>query len=123
MSTSTTTGWKGLCNYCWKKKKKADDHRFPLQPQLLYLIAFLAHLSTSCSRGAFSITRCPSCGLWRQTSTPPKLLGRNNPWVVLFKNCLQNLIPSKTLVAMATKWNFLRNSLKIFPETAGAILK
>ena len=38
--------------------------------------------------------------------------------VVLFKNCSQNLIPSKTLVAMATK----RNSLKIFfSETAGPI--
>ena len=43
---------------------------------------------------------------------------------VLFKNCSQNLIPSKTLVAMATKWNFLANSLKIFSsETASRILK
>ena len=42
----------------------------------------------------------------------------------LWKNCSQNLIPSKTLVAMATKWNFLANSLKIFSsETASRILK
>ena len=34
------------------------------------------------------------------------------------------MIPSKTLVAMATKWNFLANSLKIFSsETASRILK
>ena len=51
-------------------------------------------------------------------------LGRNVTWEVLFKNCSQNLIPSKTLVAMATKWNFLANSLKIFSsETASWILK
>ena len=31
---------------------------------------------------------------------------------VLFKNCSKNLIPSKTGVAMATKWNFLSGSLK-----------
>ena len=41
-------------------------------------------------------------------------LGRNVPWEVLFKKYSQNLIPSKTLVAMATKLNFLSNSLKIF---------
>ena len=66
-----------------------------------------------------------------QVSTPPKLLGqfepnlcsRNVPLVVLFKNCLQNLIPSKTLVALATKW-ILRNSLKIFSsETASQNLE
>ena len=39
-------------------------------------------------------------------------LGRNVPWEVLFKNYSQNLIPSKTLVALATKSNFLSNSLK-----------
>ena len=50
-------------------------------------------------------------------------LGRNVPWEVLFKNCSQNMIPSKTLVAMATKLNFLSNSLKISSETAGLILK
>ena len=41
----------------------------------------------------------------------------------LFKNCSQNLIASKTLVAMATKLNFLSNSLKIFSKTADPILK
>ena len=30
-------------------------------------------------------------------------LGRNVSWEALFKTCSQNLIPSKTLVAMATK--------------------
>ena len=40
------------------------------------------------------------------------------------QNCSQNLIPSKTLVAMATKLNFLSNSLKIFSSrTVGPILK
>ena len=51
-------------------------------------------------------------------------LGRNVPWEVLFKNCSQNLIPSKTLVAMVIKWNFLSNSLKISsPGIAGPILE
>ena len=40
--------------------------------------------------------------------------GRNIPWEFLFKNCSENLIPSKTLVAMVMKCNFLSNSLKIF---------
>ena len=31
----------------------------------------------------------------------------NIPLNVLFKICSQNMIPSKTLVAMITKWNFL----------------
>ena len=43
---------------------------------------------------------------------------------ILFKNCSQNMIPSKPLVAMATKWNFPSNSLNIFSSgTAGQILK
>ena len=50
-------------------------------------------------------------------------LGRNVPKEVLFKICPQNLIPSKTLVAMATKWNFISNSLKIFGGTSGQFLK
>ena len=51
-------------------------------------------------------------------------LGRNVPKKVLFEICSQNLIPSKTLVAMATKLNFLSNSLKIFSSaTVGPILK
>ena len=94
--------------------------------------SFLAHLSTTCSRGAFRVTGCPSCVINNslninssQTAGPIwTKLGRNVPWEVLFKNCSQNLIPSKTLVAMATKWNFLANSLKIFSsETARRILK
>ena len=51
-------------------------------------------------------------------------LGRNVPCDVLFKICSQNLIPSKTLVAMATKWNFLSNALKFFSSgNIGQILK
>ena len=51
-------------------------------------------------------------------------LGRNVSWEVLLINCSQSLIPSKTLVAMVTKWNFLSNSFKIFPSgTTGLILK
>ena len=87
-----------------------------------------------CSRGAFRVTGCPSSVVRRQQFFKHQLLltagliwtklGRNVPWEVLFKNCSQNLIPSKTLVAMATKWNFLANSLKIFSsETASWILK
>ena len=33
-------------------------------------------------------------------------LGSNDLWDVFFKNCSQNSIPSKTLVAMAMKWIF-----------------
>ena len=39
------------------------------------------------------------------------------------QNCSQNLIPSKTLVAIATKFNFLSNSLNISSGTADQILK
>jgi hypothetical protein len=37
-----------------------------------------------------------------QRLAPDKLL-RNIPLVVNFKNCSKNLVPSRTLVAMATK--------------------
>ena len=91
---------------------------------------FLAHLSTTCSRGAFRVVMCPSSTISlnifsSQTAGPIwTKLGRNVPWNVLFKICSQNLIPSKTLVPMATKLNFLSNSLKIFSsEIAGPILK
>ena len=51
-------------------------------------------------------------------------LGRNVSCEVLSENYSQNLIPPTTLVAMATKWNFLSNSLTVFSsETAGQILK
>ena len=39
-------------------------------------------------------------------------LGGNVSREALLKNCSQNLILSKTFVAMVTKWNFLSNSLK-----------
>ena len=41
-------------------------------------------------------------------------LCRDVPWEVIFKKSEQNLIPSKTLVAMTNKWNFQSNSLKFF---------
>ena len=112
------------------------------QHMVLYTIVkdeghFLAHLSTMCSKWAFRVVRCPSSVVRRASSTISlnifssqtagpiwTKLGRNVPWEVLFKICSQNLIPSKTLVAMATKLNFLSNSLKIFSSgTAGPILK
>ena len=49
-------------------------------------------------------------------------LRRCVPWEVLYKDRSQNLIPSKTLVAMAMKWNFLTNSLETFSRTPGQIL-
>ena len=81
---------------------------------------FLAHLRTTCSRGAFRVVRCPSStislNIFSQTAGPIwTKLGRNGPWEVLFKTCSQNLIPSKTLVAIATKLNFLSDSLKSSP--------
>ena len=85
----------------------------------------LAHLSTTYLRGAFRVTLCPFCIVRRalptislnisQTPEPTwTKLGRNVLLEAFFKNCSQNLIPSKTLVAMATKWNLLSSSLKIF---------
>ena len=118
---------RGLLHYMNIKK-------FLKKSSLKLQVRFLAHLSTTCSRGAFRVTGCPSSVMRRQQFFKHQLLlnrwanwtkhGRNVPWEVLFKNCTQNLIPSKTLVAMATKWNFLSNSLKIFSsETAGWIVK
>ena len=110
---------------------KQQRCQFDSAPQVL------AYLSTTCSRGAFRIALCPSSVVHHgsttislninssQTTGPIQTkLGRNVPWVVCFKKYFQNMIPSQTLVAMATKWNFLRNTLKIFSdETAGPILK
>ena len=88
--------------------------------------SFLAHLSTTCSRGAFTV----AMGLLSVVSNFFKHLP--NRWANLegmfhgrsSSKCSQNVIPSKTLIAMATKLNFLSNSLKIFSSgTAGQILK
>ena len=112
-------------------------HIHQLFSRALFFSNFLAHLSIEGSRGAFRMVMCSSSVL-RRASSPISLnifssqnagpiwtkLGRNVPWEVLFKNYSQYLIPSKTLVAMATKWNFLSNSLKIFSSgTAGRIVK
>ena len=59
---------------------------------------FLAHLSTTCSMGAFRVVMCPSSTISlnifsSQTARPIwTKLGRYVPWEVLFKNCSQNLI-------------------------------
>ena len=42
-------------------------------------------------------------------------LGRNVPWEVLFKNCSQNLIPKKTVVARQQNGIFLSNYLRLSP--------
>ena len=72
---------------------------------------FLAHLSITCSRGAFRVVMCllSVVNNFFKTSSPKPLgqFGPNLAGMFLFKNCSQNLIPSKTLVAMATKLNFL----------------
>ena len=72
-------------------------------------LTFLAHLST-CLRGAFRVVLYSSCVV---NNFFKHLLP--NPWVNLdqtwqecslggpFRNCLQNLIPSKNLVAMVMK--------------------
>ena len=91
----------------------------------------LTLLSTMCKRGAFRVTLClssvvcNSLNISSSYTTGPiwTKLDWNVPWEVLFESSFQNLIPSKTLVAMATKWNFLSNSLKISSGTAGQILK
>ena len=90
----------------------------------LFIWIFVVHLSTTCSRELIGWS-CV-CHAWymstislniffSQTAGPIRTkLGNNVPWEVLFKTCTQNLIPSKTLVALVTKCNFLSNSLKIF---------
>ena len=80
-------------------------------------------------RGAFRITwslsSTISLNIFSHMAGPIwTRLGRNVPWDVLYKKCSQNLIPSKTLVAMVMKWNFLSSSSKISTSgTAGLILK
>ena len=72
---------------------------------IMFSMSFLSHLSTTCSRGAFRITWCPSCVLRHESSTiclsifssqtPGPIwteLGRNVPWEVFFKICSQDLI-------------------------------
>ena len=62
-----------------------------------------------------------SFNMFSQTDGPIRTKpGRNVHWKFLFKNCSQNLIPSKTLVAMATKWIFFSNSIKIFSLNRGS---
>ena len=75
----------------------------------------LARLRTTCSRGAFRVVLCLS-------SSPPKLLGQfGSNLTGMFLGRSSSKILSKSQVAMATKLNFLSNSLKIFPGTTGLI--
>ena len=102
-----------------------------IHKQILYscylfsYLKLLAHLSTTCSGGVIMTGRRPSVRLSVCLSVRPSVrpltislkifssktrrpilikLGRNVPWVKLYKNCYKNFIPTKTLVAMATKW-------------------
>ena len=86
----------------------------------LVVFLLLAHLSTTCSRELLEspgvcrtsfvvvvhlLSSTISLNIFSfQTAVPIwTKLGRNVPWEVLFKACSQNLIPSKTLVAMVMK--------------------
>ena len=87
---------------------------------------FFSSPGKACPRGAFRVVQCPpsvvrhasptiALNISSQTAGPVwTKLGRNFPWDILYKNCSHNLISSKTMVAMATKWNFLSNSVKFF---------
>ena len=78
-------------------------------------VEFLAHLSTTCSRGVFRVVHrlssTISLDIFSSQTTGPvwTKLGRNVPWEVLFENRSQNLIPFNK---MATKWDFLYAILK-----------
>ena len=80
----------------------------------------LAHLSTMCSRELLGwwCVRCPSSTISlnmfsSQTAGPVwTKLGRSVPWEVFFKNCSQNLIPSKTLVCHGNETEFFKQFFK-----------
>ena len=98
---------------------------------------FLAHLSTTCSRGAVRVVRCPSSVVLRASSTISlnifscqttgpiwTKLGRNVPWEVLFKNFFTEFDSIKNSGCHGNEIEFLSNSLKIFSsESIGPILK
>ena len=78
---------------------------------------FLAHLSTTCSRGAFRVVMCLSCVInnFFKHLLPNCWANLDQTWQEYFLGvpllkCSRNFIPSKTLVAMATKLNFFSNS-------------
>ena len=101
---------------------KGQGHLSMLRSNIKVL--FLAHLSTTCSRGAFRVVMCPSCivnNFFKHLLLPNHWANLDQTWQECslggpLQNCSQNLIPSKTLVAMATKLNFLSNSLKSSPQ-------
>ena len=56
--------------FSWEKEKNAGNLHFLLSPYCfrhfqiqisIFQSPFLAHLSTTCSRGAFRVVMCPSC--------------------------------------------------------------
>ena len=83
---------------------------------------FLGHLSTTCSSVAFRITWCSSSSCVVNNFFKHLLLsnrwqfGPNLAGIFLrryrLKKCSQNLIPSKTLVAMVTEMEFLKQFFK-----------
>ena len=86
-------------------KSKTNREKI-LQNRHITVGFFLAHLSTTCSGGAFRVMRCLlsvvhsasstiSLNIFSSQTAGPiwTKLGRNVPWEVLFKKCSQNLIP------------------------------
>ena len=70
----------------------------------------LAHLSTTCSGGALRVVLCPPCVFSHSFKNllPKHWANLDQTWqecffgCPFFKNCSQNLILSKTLLAMGT---------------------
>ena len=116
-----------MTTFLLERAIKGMEHfrTFPRKPcsvqNDLALTLFLAHLSTTCSRGAFRMVMCPlsivrcesstiSLNIFSSQTTEPiwTKLGRNVPLEVLFKTCSQNLIPSKTLVYHCNEIEFFK---------------
>ena len=95
-------------------------------------ISFLAHLSTTCSRGAFRVVMCPSCvvnNFFKHLLLPNRWANLDETWQECFLGGpLQNLFTEfdsiKNSGCHGNKMEFLSNSLKIFSSgTTGAISK
>ena len=109
-----------LLKTLWEKGEIAPNEQFLPSPQ------FLAPLAVG--QRAYVMVRCPSCvrpsvrvltfslNIFFAETTYRILMKfhRNVPTMVLFRISWNNLIPSKTLVAMATKlkifWNLWKSS-------------
>ena len=68
---------------CWVGPDDSDCENVTITTSKFKAASFLAHLSTTWSRGAFRVVRCPSSIVRRQqflsTSSPPKPLGQFEP--------------------------------------------